>query len=232
MLRSTSLSRHVAGTTLFRNSFLPQHFPKTTTATACPHLKMVAYSQLPPRPSHSLVSSCDRPMRFSGSVLRGQGGQMSPLVVRARMNRSSSLLTASPLRPSILFPLSLSSSFPVGSVSYFSSQYPGGGGRGPPSGWVRGAGMLGASAVVLFGKGKYVLGALKLTKLASLGSMVLTIGTYSIFFGVSIRRCSQRGADNMIALTCSCLVCITPSFTKYTVLAHLYRLPMPLEWWA
>jgi Zn-dependent protease len=44
--------------------------------------------------------------------------------------------------------------------------------------------MLGASAVVLVGKGKYILGALKLTKLASLGSMVLTIGTYSVFFGV------------------------------------------------
>lgn len=43
--------------------------------------------------------------------------------------------------------------------------------------------MLGAASV-LFGKTKYVLAALKLTKLASLGSMVVTIGTYSMFFGL------------------------------------------------
>jgi Zn-dependent protease len=72
----------------------------------------------------------------------------------------------------------------AGSVSYFSSNLPGGG-RGPAGGnrWMRGAGALGTGAVVLFGKGKYLLGALKLTKLASLGSMVLTVGTYSMFFG-------------------------------------------------
>jgi len=43
---------------------------------------------------------------------------------------------------------------------------------------------LGTGALLLFGKTKYILGALKLTKLASLGSMVLTIGTYSMFFGL------------------------------------------------
>ena len=43
--------------------------------------------------------------------------------------------------------------------------------------------MLGTGALVLMGKGKYILGALKLTKLASLGSMMLTVGTYSMFFG-------------------------------------------------
>lgn len=37
---------------------------------------------------------------------------------------------------------------------------------------------------MLAGKSKYLLGALKLTKLASLGSMVLTVGTYSAFFGL------------------------------------------------
>jgi Zn-dependent protease len=37
---------------------------------------------------------------------------------------------------------------------------------------------------MLFGKTKYILAALKLTKFASLGSMVLTVGTYSMFFGV------------------------------------------------
>lgn len=45
-------------------------------------------------------------------------------------------------------------------------------------------GVIGTGALLLWGKGKYLLVALKLTKLASLGSMVLTIGTYSMFFGV------------------------------------------------
>jgi Zn-dependent protease len=44
--------------------------------------------------------------------------------------------------------------------------------------------MMGTGALVLFGKGKYLLGALQLTKFASLGSMVLTVGTYSMFFGM------------------------------------------------
>ena len=44
---------------------------------------------------------------------------------------------------------------------------------------------LGASSVVLFfAKYKSILTALKLTKLASLSSMFLTFGTYSIFFGM------------------------------------------------
>jgi len=46
------------------------------------------------------------------------------------------------------------------------------------------AGMMGTGALVLFGKTKYVLAALKLTKLAPLGSMLLTVGTYSMFFGL------------------------------------------------
>lgn len=69
----------------------------------------------------------------------------------------------------------------IGSIAYFSV--------GPErplnrrSGAARMAlGALGAASV-LFGKTKYVLAALKFTKLASLGSMVFTIGTYSIFFG-------------------------------------------------
>jgi len=68
----------------------------------------------------------------------------------------------------------------IGSLSYFSS-------GGSPSGrggnrWMKGAGLLGAAGM-LFGKTKYILGALKLTKFASLGSMILTVGTYSMFFG-------------------------------------------------
>jgi hypothetical protein len=82
------------------------------------------------------------------------------------------------VRSSLKHPLAIH----VGSVSYFSSRFPGGG-RGNNQ-WLRGgAGLIGAGALLL-GKGKYLIGALKLTKLASLGSMFLTIGTYSMFFGI------------------------------------------------
>ena len=70
----------------------------------------------------------------------------------------------------------------LGAVSHFSSQIP-----PPRKGGSRmmaqGAGLLGAASL-LFGKTKYVLAALKLTKLASLGSMVVSIGAYSMFFGL------------------------------------------------
>ena len=52
----------------------------------------------------------------------------------------------------------------------------------PPKGRI--LGMIGAGGMLLLGKGKYILGALKLTKFASLGSMLLTVGAYSAFFGV------------------------------------------------
>ncbi|KAL7531240.1 hypothetical protein ACHAWF_003683 [Thalassiosira exigua] len=37
--------------------------------------------------------------------------------------------------------------------------------------------------MLILGKGKYLLGALKLTKFASLGSMLVTVGAYTAFFG-------------------------------------------------
>lgn len=46
-----------------------------------------------------------------------------------------------------------------------------------------GLGMLGAGGLMLWGKGKYMLGALKLTKFASLGSMLVTVGAYTVFYG-------------------------------------------------
>jgi len=46
------------------------------------------------------------------------------------------------------------------------------------------AGTSTTGALLLFGKTKYVLVALKLTKLAPLASMVITVGTYSMFFGL------------------------------------------------
>lgn len=44
-------------------------------------------------------------------------------------------------------------------------------------------GTVGAGSMLLLGKGKYILGALKLTKFASLGSMLLTVGAYTAFYG-------------------------------------------------
>ena len=38
--------------------------------------------------------------------------------------------------------------------------------------------------IMLWGKDKYILGALKLTKFASLGSMLLTVGAYTAFYGL------------------------------------------------
>jgi hypothetical protein len=81
-------------------------------------------------------------------------------------------------------PLQRAPFVPAEAMTQFSSSS---GGPFPPRGssgnrLTQGAGLLGAAAV-LFGKTKYVLAALKLTKLASLGSMIFTIGTYSMFFG-------------------------------------------------
>lgn len=41
---------------------------------------------------------------------------------------------------------------------------------------------VGAGALIL-GKGKYILGALKLTKLAPLASMAVSVGAYTMIFG-------------------------------------------------
>jgi len=73
---------------------------------------------------------------------------------------------------------------------YTGSSGSGSGGTGTPSPrggggknrLAQGVGLVGAASVLL-GKSKYLVGALKLTKLSSLGSMALTIGTYSMFFG-------------------------------------------------
>ena len=46
-----------------------------------------------------------------------------------------------------------------------------------------GLASIGTAGMLLAGKGKYLLGALKLTKFASLGSMLVTVGTYSMFYG-------------------------------------------------
>jgi Zn-dependent protease len=73
----------------------------------------------------------------------------------------------------------------IGSVSYFSSFFGRGGGKKPNlgGGIASSVGLVGAASV-LFGKTKYLLVAAKATKLASLGSMALSVGAYSMFFGV------------------------------------------------
>jgi len=86
----------------------------------------------------------------------------------------------------------------LGSLSHFSSSNP----KPPPGGnkIARNVGLAGTTALILFGKGKYILGALKLTKFASLGSMLLSVGTYSMFFGfpyavgmVGLLLCHESG---------------------------------------
>lgn len=63
-------------------------------------------------------------------------------------------------------------------VRIYSSRVP------PPNNRLRnGLATLGAGGLMLWGKGKYILGALKLTKFASLGSMLLTVGAYTAFYG-------------------------------------------------
>jgi hypothetical protein len=69
----------------------------------------------------------------------------------------------------------------IGSTAtFFSRPNSGGGSQGRRI--ANGLGFIGAASV-LFGKTKYLLAALKVTKLASLGTMVFTIGTYTMFFG-------------------------------------------------
>jgi Zn-dependent protease len=46
-----------------------------------------------------------------------------------------------------------------------------------------GAGAAALSGITLLSKGKGILAALKLTKFATLGSMILTVGTYTTFYG-------------------------------------------------
>lgn len=45
-------------------------------------------------------------------------------------------------------------------------------------------GGIGTASVLLLTKSKYVVGALKLTKLSTLGSMVLTVGAYTTIYGL------------------------------------------------
>lgn len=73
----------------------------------------------------------------------------------------------------------------LGAVSHFSSLGGGGGRNPPPNNRIfQRLAVAGSGGLLLLGKGKYILGALQLGKLATLGSMFVTIGTYSMFFGL------------------------------------------------
>ena len=111
----------------------------------------------------------------------------TPLLLRFTGNHGSSTIYSAPCQNLVrcslkVHPMPLA--VHLGSLSHFSSSS---GKRPPlpPSGnkIARGIGIAGTTALVLFGKGKYILGALKLTKFASLGSMLLSVGTYSMVFG-------------------------------------------------
>ena len=66
-------------------------------------------------------------------------------------------------------------------IRIYSSQQGGPNNNTPRSRLVSSLGMIGAGGMLLLGKGKYLIGALKLTKFASLGSMLLTVGAYTAF---------------------------------------------------
>ncbi len=66
-------------------------------------------------------------------------------------------------------------------IRIYSSQQGGPNNNTPRNRLVSSLGMMGAGGMLLLGKGKYLIGALKLTKFASLGSMLLTVGAYTAF---------------------------------------------------
>jgi len=105
-------------------------------------------------------------------------------VAVARTGHNVISLNASPYMTGLSFlsvpPNILGASHFAAKRIYSSSQRP----PNPPRGRLASSlGMIGAGGMLLLGKGKYILGALKLTKFASLGSMLLTVGAYTAFFG-------------------------------------------------
>ena len=91
-----------------------------------------------------------------------------------RISPATNLLFSRAVLPPTLF----HSSQQYAVVRIYSSQQ---GGGSPRNRLVSSLGMIGAGGMLLLGKGKYLLGALKLTKFASLGSMLLTVGAYTAF---------------------------------------------------
>ena len=124
---------------------------------------------------------------LSRDARRFQGGSFFTTSVSSATITGSALRTSLNYRnnyKSLLTPSSVCLAVPDRLYSSSSSSGPQ---RGrpplPPSNRLaQGVGLVGAASLLL-GKTKYVLAALKVTKLASLGSMIATVGTYSLFFG-------------------------------------------------
>lgn len=77
-----------------------------------------------------------------------------------------------------------SSSLIGGSIQQHRQMHSSGRSPQPPRNRITaGLASIGTAGMLLAGKGKYLIGALKLTKFASLGSMLVTVGTYSMFYG-------------------------------------------------
>ena len=121
------------------------------------------------------VAGISRNSRIFSSFTFLSRTQPSKLLVQNHHHQRSSCL--------MVKPGSLVCSQHLGAVTHFSSQSPLPPPRGGGNRIAQGAGLVGAASL-LFGKTKYLLAALKVTKLASLGSMVVSIGAYSVFFGV------------------------------------------------
>ncbi|CAB9501038.1 metalloendopeptidase activity [Seminavis robusta] len=121
-----------------------------------------------PKNSAWLLHRPNNPALISAAFLTTQSNG-SPVHAASSSLRSR---RTQPLAPLLPFPHHRA-------VALFSSSggAPKGGGRAGLF-----ASVLGAGALIV-GKGKYILGALKLTKFASLGSMFVTVGAYTMLFG-------------------------------------------------
>ncbi|GKY94570.1 hypothetical protein MPSEU_000422600 [Mayamaea pseudoterrestris] len=175
LLRGGSLNSHAAAGSQFmiRSNKLPLQVLRLPSANPCSQQQRPFAHLL--RNNSSWRSCCSTTMKGS-VVLHGQG-RFSPL---SHASPSSSFGNSSSKYSNIpLAPLAVTQE----RRSFASSSRPP---LPPPTRNTRlaqGVSVLGAASLLL-GKTKYLLAALKVTKLASLGSMVVTIGTYSMFFGV------------------------------------------------
>ncbi|KAL3759124.1 hypothetical protein ACHAWU_008576 [Discostella pseudostelligera] len=97
------------------------------------------------------------------------------------LNKSPSVVGSKATCRVVLPPTLFHASQNYAVIRIYSSQQ---GGGSPRNRLVSSLGMIGAGGMLLLGKGKYLLGALKLTKFASLGSMLLTVGAYTAFYGL------------------------------------------------
>jgi Zn-dependent protease len=143
--------------------------------------------------SVTTAAHCQRSLGFSSQVLHRE--MNTPCFYHVAF-KSIALRSVSPRLCATRAPLHIprrSGVWPTlgtaSQLAFFSTRPDNHTGSGPPKPPVptpnrlaQGVGFLGAASV-LFGKTKYVLAALKVTKLASLGSMVLSIGAYSLVFG-------------------------------------------------